>query len=260
MPLVLFKQEGPIAQVTLNNPDQLNAMTPPMAEELKALVLQINRDPGIRAVILTGAGRAFSAGGNLQFILDHTGKDPQENKRKMIEFYSKFLSLRDIEVPVIAAVNGHAMGAGLCIALACDLRLASADAKMGVNFAKIGLSSGMGTLHFLTRLTSPAVAADLLFTGRTVAADEALSMGLINRIFPAAELAAQAKALALEIAQNAPLPLKIMKKGIQAAPLLSLQEVFDYESGGQAETFNTEDLKEGVKAVQAKRAPRFSGK
>src|SRR4029453_15092278 len=227
MPLILTQQEGPVLTLTLNNPDQLNAMTPPMAEELAALIPQINTNGETRGVILTGAGRAFSAGGNLQFILDHTGKDPQENKRKMIEFYSKFLSLRNIEVPVIAAVNGHAMGAGLCIAMACDIRLASSDAKMGVNFAKIGLSSGMGILLFLTRLTSPATAADLLFTGRTLTAEEALSLGLVNRVFAATELNSKAKALAEEVSRNAPLPLKIMKKGIQKAPLLSLEEIFD---------------------------------
>src|SRR4030095_12629283 len=211
MPLILFQQGGPVATLTLNNPDQLNAMTPPMAEELAALVPQINANGEIRVVVLTGAGRAFSAGGNVQFILDHTGKDPQENKRKMIEFYSKFLSLRNIEVPVIAAVNGHAMGAGLCVAMACDIRLASSDAKMGVNFAKIGLSSGMGTLHFLTRLTSPSIAADLLSTGRTVNAEEALALGLVNRVVKAEGLHGEAKALAEEISRNAPLPLKIMK-------------------------------------------------
>jgi len=260
MSLIIFEQDGSVGNITLNNPDQLNAMTPPMAEELAALVPQINGNGEIRAVILTGAGRAFSAGGNLQFILDHTGRDPRENKKKMIEFYSKFLSLRNIEVPVIAAINGHAMGAGICVAMACDIRLAAADAKMGVNFAKIGLSSGMGTLHFLTRLVGPSASADLLFTGRTLAADEAYRLGLVNRVVPTEKLKDEAKALAKEIAQNAPIPLKIMKKGIQRAPLLSLEEVFDYESGGQAQTFNTDDLKEGVKAVQEKRPPVFRGR
>jgi enoyl-CoA hydratase len=257
---ILFEENGPIGKIILNNPDQLNAMTLEMAEELAALIPSINQKPDIRVVLITGAGRAFSAGGNLQFILDHTGKGRKENKKEMVEFYSKFLALRDIEVPTLAVMNGPAMGAGLCIAMACDMRLAGEDARMGVNFAKIGLSSGMGGLYFLTRLVGPAAAADLLFTGRTLTAEEAHRLGLVNQVFPADELMPKALEIAEQIAQNAPLPLKIMKKGIQKASLSSLEEIFDYESSGQAEAFATRDLQEGVKAIQEKRPPKFTGK
>lgn len=260
MSLILFEQDGPVAKIILNNPDQLNAMVPPMADELAALIPRIHQNREIQAVLVTGAGRAFSAGGNLQFILDHTGKDLLKNKKEMIEFYSKFLSLRKIEVPTIAVVNGAAMGAGLCIAMICDLRLAAEEAKMGLNFAKIGLSSGMGCLYSLTRLIGPAAAAELLFTGRTITAPEALALGLVNRVYPGNQLETQATALAQEIAQNAPLPLKVMKKGLQKTPFSTLEEIFDYESEGQARSFLTEDLKEGVKAMQEKRTPKFVGR
>jgi enoyl-CoA hydratase/carnithine racemase len=260
MPLILFEKKGPVAKIILNNPDQLNAITPEMADELFPLIPKINQDPEIRVVLVTGSGRAFSSGGNLQFILDHVQKGRAENKKEMIEFYSKFLSLRTIEVPTIAVINGPAMGAGLCIAMACDLRFASADAKMGVNFAKIGLSSGMGCLYFLTHITGSARAADLLFTGRTISAEEAYQIGLISRIFSSEELESKTMEVATQIAQNAPLPLKLMKKGIQKAALSTLEEIFDYESDGQALSFGTEDLKEGIRAMQEKRVPKFVGR
>src|SRR5205814_6482996 len=139
--LVLFEKQEHIGKLTLNNPDQLNAMTPEMGDALASIVPQINADKDLRVVLITGAGRAFSAGGNLQFILDHTAKSPDVNKREMTQFYAKFLQIRAIEVPTLAVLNGPAIGAGFLIALACDLRYAAADVKVAANFAKLGLSS-----------------------------------------------------------------------------------------------------------------------
>lgn len=257
MSLVLFEQKGPIGKIIFNKPEQLNAINPEMGDELKALVLQLNQNKELRVVIVTGAGKAFSAGGNLQFILDRTKRNSEQNKQDMIEFYSKFLSIRNIEVPTIAMMQGPAIGAGFCVALACDLRVASENAQMGVNFAKLGLSSGMGGLYFLTKLLGPAGAADLLFTGRTLEAKEAKELGLINQICPLDQLEQRTSALAEQIALNAPIALKIMKKGISKAVVADLMEVFDYESSGQAQCFNTADLKEGIQAIQEKRTPVF---
>lgn len=260
MSLVVFEKNNSIGKIVLNNPDQLNAMTEKMGDELSSLVSQINLDAEIRVIIVTGAGKAFSAGGNLQFILDRTKKTPEQNKQEMIAFYSKFLSLRKIEVPTIAVINGHAIGAGFCIALACDLRLASKEAKMGVNFSKIGLSSGMGALFSLTQLGGSAIAAELLFTGKTITAEEAFQMKLVNQVEESSHLEEAAESLAKTISANAPVALKIMKKGLQKAATATLEEVFDYESGGQAITFQTEDLKEGIQSIQEKRIPKFMGK
>ena len=260
MSLVLFEQFGPVGKVTLNNPDQLNAMTPEMGNALSAMVDQVNQNLDLRVVVITGAGRAFSAGGDLQFILDHTKKSFEENKQEMVEFYAKFLKLRDITVPTIAALNGHAIGAGLLIALACDLRIAATEAKLAANFAKLGLSSGMGGLYWLTRLAGPALAAELLFTGKAISADEALHLRLVNAVYPAAEVLNKAMGMAEQIALNSPIALKILKKGVQRAVTASLKDIIDYEAKGQATTFLTEDLKEGIKAIQEKREPRFVGK
>jgi enoyl-CoA hydratase/carnithine racemase len=235
-------------------------MTPAMGEAIAAMVPKLNADPDLRVVILSGAGRAFSAGGNLQFILDHTSQDFDRNKREMIEFYSRFLTLRNIEVPTIAMLNGPAIGAGLLISLACDLRYAADNAKLAANFAKIGLSSGMGGLYWLTKLAGPAVAAELLFTARTFGAEEGQRLGLVNGVFPAAELEAKVKEIAEQIAANAPLALKTMKQGVQRAVMANLEEVFDYESAGQAKSFATQDLLEGIKAIQEKRTPKFTGR
>lgn len=261
MSFVLFEKTGPIGKIILHHPDQLNAMNDSMGDELEALVPRINTDASIRSVILTGAGKAFCAGGNFQFIEERTQHTPEQNKQEMIRFYSKFLALRRIEVPTLAMINGPAIGAGFCLALACDLRVASEEAKMGVNFSKIGLSSGMGALYLLTQLAGPQGASDLLFTGRILSAKEAWELRLVNSLFPAPLLEHETLKIAETIARNAPIALKIMKKGIsKALHASSLEEVFDYESSGQAKTFQTLDLLEGLQAIQEKRAPRFEGR
>ena len=259
MSLVLFEQQGPIGKITSNKPEQLNAINPEMGDELKALIPTLNQKKDLKVVIITGAGKAFSAGGNLQFILDRTQRNAEQNKQDMIEFYSKFLSVRNLEMPTIAMINGPAIGAGFCVALACDLRIASDNAKMGANFAKLGLSSGMGGLYFITKLLGPAGAADLLFTGRTLDAAEAKELGLLNKLCPLSDLEKVTMDFAEQIAANAPLAIKIMKKGIQKAVIADLHEVFDYESSGQAQCFQTADLKEGIAAIQEKRPPVFKG-
>jgi enoyl-CoA hydratase len=192
--------------------------------------------------------------------LDHSKKSHAENQREMVEFYGKFLTLRDIEVPTIAMLHGPAIGAGLLIALACDLRYASTQAKLAANFAKLGISSGMGGLYWLTKIIGPARAADLLLTGRTIGNEEGLSLGLINGVFLPDQLETEVLTIAKQIAQNAPISLKIMKKGIQKAVTATLEEVIAYESDGQARTFATQDLIEGVAAIREKRPPKFQGK
>lgn len=259
MSLVLFEKKGTIGRLTLNNPENLNAMTEAMGTALQDKVKEINSDPDLRVVVITGQGRAFSAGGDLDFILEHTRHELEDNQQEMVEFYYRFLSLRRIQVPTIAMINGHAIGAGFLIALACDLRYADAEAKLAVNFPKIGLSSGMGGLYWVTKLAGPARAADLLLTGRTIDAEEARDMGLINEVCSKGDLESRVQEIAEQISANAPLAIKILKKGIQKAVCATLDEVIDYESHGQAETFSTQDLIEGVEAIRAKRSPKFQG-
>jgi enoyl-CoA hydratase len=256
---ILFEQTGPIGKLTLNNPQELNAMTPEMGEAIKNIVPEINKKKDLRVLLITGTGRAFSAGGNLDFILAHTQKSLEENKIDMKEFYSKFLSLRNIEVPTIAVLNGPAIGAGFLVALACDLRYAVKNAKLAVNFAKLGLSSGMGGLYSLTKLVGPAIAAELLFTGKLFTAEQAYEWKLVNGVFATEELNSKVQEVAELIARNAPISLKIMKLGVQRAVTGSLEELIEYEAVGQAKTFATKDLLEGIEAIRGKREPRFGG-
>lgn len=259
MSLVLLEKHKNLAILTLNNPEKLNAMDWEMAETMEARVEEINADSKVRTVILTGSGKAFCAGGNLEFILNRTKRSAAENEQEMLTFYSKFLAIRHLKVPSIGMINGPAVGAGFCLALCADLRMANSEARLGANFAKLGLSSGMGGLYLLNRLTGPAVAADLFFTGRLIPAKEALELGIVNSVHSPESLKQAVFEKAEAIAQNAPLPLEIMKKGLQRVTTATLEEIFDYESKGQALCFPTEDLKEGIRAIQEKRSPIFSG-
>ena len=260
MSLVLYEEIGPIAKITFNNESQLNAMTPEMGDELSARIRQLQTRSDLRCVLFTGKGKAFSSGGNLDFIISHTQKDIPTNKKEMIEFYSKFLILKNLPMPTIAIINGAAIGAGLCIAMACDLRVASHGAKLGVNFAKIGLSSGMGCLYHLVQLVGIGHAAELLFTGKIITAEEAHAIGLVNHVCSLDGLEAQSMNLAQSIAENSPVAIKIIKQGLLRAPHSTLEELFDYESEGQAQSFASQDLLEGISALKEKRPPNFKGK
>ena len=175
-----YRREGAIGILSLNRPAKLNAMTDAMGDALQALVPELNADPELRCLLVTGEGRAFSAGGDLDFLETNSRRDPAENEPTMKAFYTKFLAIREVEVPTIALLHGRATGAGLCFALGCDMRLAADDALLSVNFVRVGLTPGMGGTWSLERLVGPARAAELLFTGRTVTAAEALTMGLVN--------------------------------------------------------------------------------
>ena len=259
MELIKFEKQGAIGRLPLNNPENLNAMTEAMGKAIEAMVPKINEERDLRVLILSGEGRAFSAGGDFDFILRHTQQSEAQNQKEMVEFYGRFLKLREIKVPTLAMINGHAIGAGLLISLACDLRYAATGAKLAVNFPKIGLSSGMGGLYWLTKLAGAVNAADLLLTGRTIEAQEAKTMGLINEALPREELEKRVLEVAEQICANAPIAIRIIKKGIQKAVTANLDEVLQYESQGQAQTFATQDLIEGVEAIRGKRVPEFKG-
>jgi enoyl-CoA hydratase len=260
MPLVTFEAAGRTAVVTLNDPERLNAMSAPMGAEFAALFKKIAKDKTLRAVVLKGAGRAFSSGGNLDMITGMFGKPKATITKQLKTFYKMFLIVRDIPQIVIAAINGPAVGAGFCLAMACDMRFAAASAKMGANFAKIGLAPGMAGTSLMTKLTGPVRAAEILFTGRLFDAAQAERYGLLNEAVNDADLLERAGTVAREIADNAPLPLAQIKKGIQLAQTKTLEQMFDYDARMQAICLNTEDIQEGIAAAREKRPARFTGK
>jgi enoyl-CoA hydratase/carnithine racemase len=264
-PLVLVERDGDVAVLTLNDPERRNAMTEAMGHALAAAVGELTRDGRLRAMILAGAGRAFSAGGDLDMIeakaragaSDPGGPARSANQRFMREFYALFLSVRDLPCPSVAAIHGAAIGAGLCVALACDLRVAARDAKLGLNFARLGIHPGMGATWTLPRLVGSARAAELLFTGRTLDGAEAERIGLVNRAVAGSDVRGAALELAREIAAAAPRAVRGAKRSLAGSGAASLAAQLEVEAAAQALDYESRDLREGLAAARERRSPRF---
>lgn len=261
---VLESREGEIVTLTFNDEAHRNAMTRQMGEAFRDRIQKLTEDPRLRAVVITGAGSAFSAGGDLEMIGElaeqaHRGAARAAVQKFMRSFYELFLSLRSLPIPTLAAINGHAIGAGLCVALACDIRYVAREAKLGLNFTKLGLHPGMGASWTLPRLVGPARAAELLYTSRIVAGEEAAAMGLANRCLPAAEVLPAAISTAREIAGCAPLAIRSLKRGLAHSPDADLAAQLDFEAGEQAICFEKDDMLEGISAAREHRSPRFEG-
>jgi len=261
--ITLTRNDEGIVTLTLSRPETRNSMTPAMGEEVVAAVEEVRNDSGARVFVLTGAGKAFSSGGDLGMLARDSGAVKDTGGPSMAGsprgFYTRFLAIRSLAIPTIAAINGHAIGAGLCIALACDLRVATNDAKMGMTFTKLGIHPGMGATYFLPRLIGVARAADLFFTGRIIDAAEADRLGLITRVVPREHFSDAVMALAREIAGCGPIAVRMTKKAIYRGVEHSLDDMLDFESLQQGITFTTADAREGVLAVMEKRAPKFRG-
>jgi len=267
--LVLSARDDDVVTLTLNNPVRRNAMTQAMGEAFYAEIERLCGDASLRAVLLTGSteGRAFCAGGDLGMIgghadrgSEHPGDARSAARDTMKAFYELFLSVRSLPCPSVAALNGHAIGAGLCIALACDLRVADADAKFAFNFSQLGIHPGMGATWTLPRLVGPALAADLLYTGRTLSGTEAGAIGLVSRAVPSDRVREEADELARRIASSAPLAVRGIKQALRQSADRSLEAQLGYEAEQQALCYESEDLQEGLAAAREKRAPRFQGR
>jgi enoyl-CoA hydratase/carnithine racemase len=251
-----------VATLTLNRPESRNAMTPAMGDEVRRAVHEVGADHDIRVLIVTGAGKAFSGGGDLAMLardagLSDSGGDTMGGAPR--DFYRRYLSIRSLPIPTIAAINGHAIGAGLCFALGCDIRIASADAKMGMTFTKLGIHPGMGATHLLPRLIGTARASELLFSGRIIDADEAERLGIVSRVFNRDAFPGAVRDLADEIAAAGPVAVRLTKRALYRGVESSLEDALDLESMQQAATFETADAREGIKAIMEKRAPKFTG-
>lgn len=250
------ERAGAVATVTLDRPDALNAQTRAsrraLAKELRAL----SADAGVRCVVLTGAGRAFCAGQDLreESALDDVDQTIRETYVPVVE------ALVGMPKPVIAAINGAAAGAGLSFALACDLRLMSEEAVLMMAFSNIGLVPDSGGSWFLARIVGYARAFELAASGRRVAADEALALGLVQRVLPAGEVLPAAKELAAGLAARPTLALGWTKRLLRAAEGGELGETMELEAQLQAAAVRTHDHAEGVAAFLEKRAARFDGR
>jgi enoyl-CoA hydratase len=262
--LVLEQRDGDVALLTFNQPDRLNAMSQSLGEAFADRIARLRDDPGLRAVVLTGAGRAFSAGGDLGMIRDKArqgqaqpGLARRPIRDSMRSFYKLFLSIRDLPCPTVAAVNGHAIGAGFCVALACDVRIVADRARLGLNFTKLGLHPGMAATWTLPRLVGPGWAAELLYSSRLIDGSEAARIGLANRCLEASEVCDSSLALAREIASCAPAAVRATKRALARSESASLEDQLSFEASEQAICFEGEDVHEGLAAVEEKREPRF---
>jgi len=259
-PAVLVERTGPegrVAVVKLNRPDKLNAMTTELGDAFAEVVAGLGRNEAesLGAVVVTGAGKAFSAGGDLQFLRDRHADSPSRNAPIMRTFYERFLCVRTLPVPVLAAINGPAVGAGLCFALACDMRIAAPKAKLGLTFVGLGLHPGMGATHFLPSIVGPQVASDLLLTGRLITGSEAQACGLVART--AEDPLEAAVEAASAMASAAPIAVRTCVRSLRLKQDVGLEQALWREADAQAQCYASSDLGEGVEAVAAKRRAVF---
>jgi 2-(1,2-epoxy-1,2-dihydrophenyl)acetyl-CoA isomerase len=249
-----------IATITLNRPDKLNAFSGTMREELLDALVVAEHDADCRVAVITGAGRAFCAGGDVDFMSGLQRDGNVAAFRKLLDAgRDVVLQIAAMEKPVIASVNGIAAGAGCNLALACDYRIASDAAKLGETFVKIGLHPDWGGTWLLPRLIGRSRAAELLMTGRIVDASEALAIGLVDRVVPAAELASETSKLAQSIAAAPPIAVAGIKRALAATERNDLRAQLDLEADHQLRAFQSSDAAEGMKAFFEKRAPAFQG-
>src|SRR5512143_3071100 len=248
-----------VALLTLDNPDQRNAMSDAMTASWVEAVDELAADRDVRVVVVTGEGSAFCSGGNTSWIASEPEATVDELRERMLPFYRAWLSIRRLEVPTIAAVNGPAIGAGLCLALACDLRYAAPAARFAAPFTTLGMHPGMAATYLLPEVVGLARARELLFTGRTVDAAEAAAIGLVSSVLPAESLRDTVVATAARIAAAAPIATRLTKAALRDGPR-GYEQALEWEALAQPVTLASEDLREGLRAQAERRRPVFRGR
>jgi 2-(1,2-epoxy-1,2-dihydrophenyl)acetyl-CoA isomerase len=252
-----YEVSDAIATITLDRPDALNALTVPLKTELLAALRAVAGDRGVRAVILTGAGRAFCAGQDLK---ERLGPDAAPLAVEVRQRYNPIIAaMRRLDQPIVGAINGVAAGAGASLAFACDIRIAAEGASFVLAFGRIGLVPDSGATWFLPRLVGPAKAAELALLGESLSAGEAERFGLVARVVPADALAGEATAMAERLAGLAPRALALTKRALDRSWSVSLDEALEDEAYRQGVAGATADHAEGLAAFLERRPPRFTG-
>jgi 2-(1,2-epoxy-1,2-dihydrophenyl)acetyl-CoA isomerase len=252
-----------VAVLTMNRPDRLNALSGPMLEAMLEALPRLASDPNLGVVVLTGAGRGFCAGGDVKAMAEGREMEGDTLEERAQALRGKMETsrwLHEMPKPTIAMVRGAAAGAGLSLALACDLRIAGESAKFGTAFARVGYSGDFGGSYYLTQLVGTAKARELYYTAELVDAKQALALGLVNRVVPDERLEDEALALAGKIARGPRIALGYMKRNLNAAENASLKELLDLEAWHHTRTGQTEDHREATKAFVEKREPLFKGR
>jgi len=255
---IIYEKNEDVATITLNRPEALNAFSKEVVEEILHALEDVKTDEAVRVVVLTGAGeKAFSAGADIKTMVGMTALKARE-----LSFMGEKLcvGLENLEKPVIAAINGYALGGGLEVAMSCDLRIASENAKMGQTEINIGLIPGWGGTQRLTRLVGMTKAKELVFTGRIIDAKTAEQIGIVNMVVPADKFRETVSQFAKDLASKAPVALKVAKALINKGSDIGLESALALEREGFGVVGSSEDLKEGVSAFTEKRKPVFKGK
>ncbi|MBI2568768.1 MAG: enoyl-CoA hydratase/isomerase family protein [Candidatus Schekmanbacteria bacterium] len=248
---------GTVCRLTLNRPQLRNAMTPLMGDEIVDAVRIINDCGDARLVHVRGNGEAFSAGGDFTFIERGAADSPDENRITLVNFYRRFLSIRSLRVPSLAVIHGAAVGAGLGLALACDLRYAACDARLALNFTRIGLHPGLATSFLVPGLIGLDRAAELFFTGRFVNGEEAAELGLVTAAVPREQLEALVSERTEQILAAAPLAVAQVKETLSHGVEARLEEAMAREAAAQSIDFASDDLAEAIRAFRERRTPTF---
>lgn len=254
-------RDGRVAILTLNRPEKLNAMSKAMLEGLLEALPRLAHDPEVGCVVLTGAGRGFCAGGDIEAMAaDGAAQTLEEGVAGLRRAMETSRWLREMAKPTIAMVNGPMAGAGMSLALACDLRIAAEEARMVTAFANVGFSGDFGGSYFLSQIVGTARARELYFTAERLTAEQAERLGIYNRVVPAGALREQTLLLARRLAEGPGIALGYMKKNMNAAMTAPLAQMLDMEALHHMRCGMTEDHKEAAKAFMEKRAPRFQRK
>ncbi len=256
--LILTKEKG-ICTITLNRPEVLNALNAQLSQELELAIDELSKDDATRVIVITGAGRGFCAGGDMKGLPISPG-DVAATTAALEQLHRLLLSIRRLEKPVIASVNGAAAGGGCDLALMCDMRIASENAKFVEAYVRVGGTSDSGGTYLLTHLVGTAKACELLLTGDAIDAKEAERIGLVNKVVPADKLESTTKELAARIASGPPIAIGMMKKAIYMSLTQDVESAFHHTLYMTALCLQTEDAKEGIAAFAEKRPPVYKGK
>lgn len=258
--LVQTSREGAVGVVRLNRPEKLNAFTGDMRDRIGDALEKLGADPGVRVVIVTGAGRGFCAGADVDYLRELVETRNERDFQKLLRAGERVVTtIRELDRPVLAAINGPAAGGGANLALACDLRIMAESASIGQTFSRIGLHPDWGGTYFLPRLVGEAAALELMWSGRMVPAEEALRLGMVNRVVPAEQLWEAALEWASKLAAAPPLVVARIKRAVYATLREDLDHMLAVELENQVACFASGDVRRGLAAFREKSRPRYEG-
>ncbi len=257
---VRYEVQDRIATLTIDRPEVRNALGPEEWRALRTLAQRAGDDPEVRVLVVTGAGGVFSAGGDLKTMPERLALPHHVRRAGLLSDAQVVTTLRGLPKPVIAIIEGVAVGAGLSLALACDVRIAAANAKLGAVFHKIGLTGDFGLLWLLPRVVGPTRAMDLLMSAELIDGTRAEAIGLVSRVLPPDQVRAEGLAYARRLADGPPLAMAFTKAGLHQSLERELAELLAFEAEAQATCSKSEDVREGLAAFFAKRAPLYQGR